>query len=153
MIWGKTLKNQIYISFLLLGSVILLSGCDSDSDNRGGSSGGSGSFVFAECAAGRTPGPVPCTLNIDPVCGLRDDGSSQYYDNDCLACADPGITGYWPGACMTVACTTPRPEACTREYVPVCGLLDDGTRQTMANGCEACANDRVVSYLAAECRG
>jgi hypothetical protein len=147
--YGTThLMPWMYHSFtLLLGLIILLSGCDSDDNSSGGITGGSGSYIFLACPTGRSPGPVPCTLEIDPVCGLHYDGSSRSYDNDCVACADLKVSGYWTGGCQTIVCTDPRPEACTREYVPVCGLFDNGKRRTMANACEACASERVVSYL------
>jgi len=134
-------------SFLLLALMLFLSGCSSGS----GSGGGSGSLEFAHCPEGRTAGPVPCTLDYDPVCGLRNNGTTEAYANECTACSDLAVNGYWKGDCITIACTEPRPDACTREYVPVCGQLNDGTLQTMANSCEACANDRVVSFLAGEC--
>ena len=138
----------MYRSFtLLLGLMILLSGCDSDSNSSGGTIGGNGSYVFLECSTERSPSPVPCTLEYDPVCGLRNDGSSRSYDNDCVACTDHKVNGFWAGDCQTIVCTDPRPVACTREYAPVCGLLDNGKLRTMANACEACSNQRVISYL------
>lgn len=132
---------------LFVGLIILMSGCDSNNNSSAGTTGGSGSYIFLECPAGRLSGPVPCTLEYDPVCGLRNDGSSRSYDNDCVACSDLNVNGYWAGECQTIVCAEPRPKACSREYAPVCGLLENGNLRTMANGCEACANDTVVSYL------
>lgn len=132
---------------LLLGLMIIMSGCDSGNNSSGGTTGGGGSYIFMECPAGRPSGPVPCTLEYDPVCGLSNDGSSRSYANDCAACSDSKVNGYWAGECQTIVCTDPRPKACSRDYVPVCGLLENGNLRTMANACEACANDRVVSYL------
>ncbi len=56
-----------------------------------------------------------------------------------------------------VACTEPRPEACTREYCPVCAERDNGVRcvttpcdsteqKTYSNGCTACSDPLVYSY-------
>ena len=45
----------------------------------------------------------------------------------------------------------PPPIACTREYNPVCGLQSNGTSRTYTNGCSACADSRVVSYLMGTC--
>jgi hypothetical protein len=42
------------------------------------------------------------------------------------------------------ACAEPRPQACTMEYIPVCGHRYDGEHKTYPNACSACA-DRDVS--------
>ena len=42
-------------------------------------------------------------------------------------------------------------EICTLEYAPVCGQTDDGSMQTYGNKCQACANEKVISYLQGEC--
>ena len=41
------------------------------------------------------------------------------------------------------ACAVPRPEACTMEYIPVCGHLYSGERKTYPNACSACADPDV----------
>lgn len=48
-------------------------------------------------------------------------------------------------------CEEPRPEICTADYDPVCGTLDDGSRQTFSNGCNACSNPRVKGFEAKAC--
>jgi len=50
-----------------------------------------------------------------------------------------------------VQCTEPRPQVCTMIYQPVCALKRDGTRQTYASGCTACADPNVTEYLPGEC--
>ncbi|MBD2859846.1 hypothetical protein IB286_12605 [Spongiibacter sp. KMU-158] len=61
-----------------------------------------------------------------------------------------------------VSCESPRPQICTREYRPVCGHVDTGTRcitapcdsarhQTYGNGCSACADDKVIGYEFGTC--
>jgi|CXWL01.1.fsa_nt_gi cytochrome c5 len=50
-----------------------------------------------------------------------------------------------------VVCTEPRPQGCTREYLPVCGTRRDGTRQTYGNRCTACADANVVNHIPGPC--
>jgi hypothetical protein len=62
-----------------------------------------------------------------------------------------------------VACGPRRPEICTQEYVPVCGLRAtglecvtkpcDGTfeRVTRSNRCTACADTEVVGWIPGAC--
>ncbi len=48
-------------------------------------------------------------------------------------------------------CTDPRPEICTQNYAPVCGVHKDGSRKTYSNGCSACSNPDVVGALPEAC--
>ncbi|MBN2459286.1 DUF333 domain-containing protein [Candidatus Woesearchaeota archaeon] len=55
-------------------------------------------------------------------------------------------------------CTEPRPEACTKEYMPVCGWFDSSIQclaypcaQTYGNKCTACADEKVVYWTEGEC--
>ncbi len=48
-------------------------------------------------------------------------------------------------------CTGQRPQACTREYRPVCGTDVRGASRTYGNACEACANKQVVSHRLGAC--
>jgi hypothetical protein len=41
------------------------------------------------------------------------------------------------------SCAEPRLQACTREYIPVCGHLYNGERKTYPNACTACADSEV----------
>ncbi len=50
-----------------------------------------------------------------------------------------------------IVCKAPRPEMCTREYRPVCGLFADGTFKTFGNACTACSNENVVRYIPGPC--
>ena len=48
-------------------------------------------------------------------------------------------------------CADPRPQMCTREYRPACGLRRDGSRKTYGNACSACSDPDVVSQAAGAC--
>ena len=49
-------------------------------------------------------------------------------------------------------CTEPRPQVCTMDYQPVCGIQADGTTQTYSNGCSACSDLKIIGYNEGECR-
>lgn len=63
------------------------------------------------------------------------------------------------GKLQAIYCTDPRPQACTKEYMPVCGQVQiqcitepcDPIMQTFANKCEACANSLTISYTEGAC--
>ena len=48
-------------------------------------------------------------------------------------------------------CADPRPQMCTREYRPACGVQRGGSRKTYGNACSACADPDVVSQEAGAC--
>jgi tetratricopeptide (TPR) repeat protein len=48
-------------------------------------------------------------------------------------------------------CADPRPQMCTRDYRPACGLHRDGTRKTYGNACSACSNADVLTQSAGAC--
>ena len=50
-----------------------------------------------------------------------------------------------------IACTDPRPEMCTQDYSPACGLLEYGDKKTYSNACTACSDSDVVSYKPGRC--
>lgn len=61
-----------------------------------------------------------------------------------------------------VVCTAPRPQACTRQYDPVCATRDTGIRcvttpcpsteqKTMGNACSACSDPKTYSWVKGEC--
>ncbi len=49
------------------------------------------------------------------------------------------------------SCAEPRPQACTREYIPVCGHLYNGERKTYSNACSACADPSVSGRRPGAC--
>lgn len=48
-------------------------------------------------------------------------------------------------------CADPRPQTCTRDYRPACGLRRDGTHMTYGNACTACSDPQVVTQAAGAC--
>ncbi len=49
------------------------------------------------------------------------------------------------------SCEEPRPEVCTREYVPVCAIKRDNSTGLYANACSACSNSEVIGYNEGAC--
>ena len=77
----------------------------------------------------------------------------------CFACSTPQARPVNP---LTVECTDPRPQICTMDFTPVCATKDNRVRcvttpcqstetKTYSNGCSACANPAVMSYIPGEC--
>ena len=52
-------------------------------------------------------------------------------------------------------CPERRPEICTQEYRPVCATLESKSstvgQKTYSNGCTACADPKVLSYIDGAC--
>ena len=48
-------------------------------------------------------------------------------------------------------CADPRPALCTMDYRPVCGTLGDASVKTYSNGCSACGDLNVASWIEGEC--
>ena len=48
-------------------------------------------------------------------------------------------------------CKDPRPQMCTMDYRPVCGAMTGGEKKTYSNGCSACSDLSVLSYVPGEC--
>ncbi len=71
------------------------------------------------------------------------------------------MLGFLVSACATdstavnteksTACPAERPMMCTMDYTPVCGLRGDTQTKTYSNGCTACADPEVISYLPGAC--
>jgi hypothetical protein len=52
---------------------------------------------------------------------------------------------------VVFVCEEPRPQVCTMDYRPVCGNLSDGGVKTYSNGCGACGDAKVISWVEGEC--
>ncbi|MBW2291700.1 MAG: hypothetical protein JRG89_17085 [Deltaproteobacteria bacterium] len=48
-------------------------------------------------------------------------------------------------------CEEPRSPVCTRDYRPVCAELRGVETKTYSNGCTACSDSEVVSYVEGAC--
>lgn len=77
-------------------------------------------------------GPVPTAAMLGAIVLLL------------AGCASQGDTG-------VVACPETRPQVCTLEYAPTCGVNAAGQRQEFASPCNACATEGIVGYLSGPC--
>ncbi|MEM9257711.1 MAG: hypothetical protein AAGA91_19905 [Pseudomonadota bacterium] len=48
-------------------------------------------------------------------------------------------------------CGEPRPQVCTMQYEPTCGILVEGGREDYSSPCNACAHDTVAAYEPGPC--
>ena len=48
-------------------------------------------------------------------------------------------------------CPETRPQVCTMEYNPTCGILVSGERKDYSSPCNACADDQVAATLTGAC--
>ena len=78
------------------------------------------------------------------------------------AIADPQYEPAARSGADVSVCAEPRPQACTREYRPVCADRDTGVRcvttpcpsmerVTYPNACSACADPKVVTHTPGPC--
>lgn len=82
-----------------------------------------------------TPAPLLASLAIAILLG---------------ACASTDADKKMPAADATI-CQDPRPQVCTMDYRPVCGTQKDGSVKTYSNGCGACADIEVISWVENAC--
>ncbi len=52
---------------------------------------------------------------------------------------------------VLVACVEPRPQLCTMQYDPVCGLTADNQNKTYSNACSACSDASVSGHSPGTC--
>lgn len=79
--------NKLLILTLTLFAASCYAGCDTNSDNK---------ILDTTCLE---PRPEVCTMEHDPVCGYKSDGTSKTYTNRCSACTEKEIIGYKNGEC------------------------------------------------------
>ena len=73
-----------------------------------------------------------------------------------LLCAGCTLNSGTPESALTLPegaqiCPEQRPEVCTMEYMPVCGVYPDQRAKTFSSGCRACADAEVVYWLSDAC--
>ncbi len=61
------------------------------------------------------------------------------------------LAGGVPDGKELTTCPEPRPQACTRDYRPVCAQLSNDTFKTYPNGCTACTDTAVTGYRSEAC--
>ncbi len=66
-------------------------------------------------------------------------------------CASGNTAKKVPGVAGGTNCEDPRPQICTMDYRPVCGAFNDGSTRTYSNGCGACADVNVTSWVENGC--
>ena len=66
------------------------------------------------------------------------------------ACAAADVPSQQQKMAMT-QCKDPRPQICTMDYSPVCGISQDGSKKTYSNGCGACSDPKVMEYSQGVC--
>ncbi len=72
--------------------------------------------------------------------------------NTAIACAQ-AISVEAPVSSQTVlvACEEPRPQVCTMQFDPVCGLTDSNQYKTYSNACSACSDASVSGHSPGAC--
>jgi putative hemolysin len=77
---------------------------------------------FIKCPEPRAQPPVACTMDYNPVCGVKDTGvrcvrapcpmasENVTFGNACGACADPKVYGYYAGPCYETKPVEPTPQ-------------------------------------------
>ena len=80
----------------------------------------------------------------------------------CSACSTNKLNETVKSTETVIQCKAPRPNICTREYMPVCAIKFIGINcmtapcpsteeQTYATGCTACADEKVIHYSTGAC--
>jgi hypothetical protein len=52
---------------------------------------------------------------------------------------------------VLIVCEDPRPQMCTMQYDPVCGVTGGSQRKTYSNACSACSDAKVSGYSSGTC--
>lgn len=69
----------------------------------------------------------------------------------CATDGKPGDAEATKAAPASFNCSEPRPQVCTMIYAPVCAEYDDGSSETLASACNACAVATVTAYAKGPC--
>lgn len=102
------------------------------------------------------PFPFPNKRPKQPIVIIKSDTFPRYPINY----GSPGFYYYYPTTQVNyglnenkkiTVCSANRPEFCTTEYRPVCGIYDNGLKGNFSNGCNACATPGVQYHEQGEC--
>jgi len=56
-----------------------------------------------------------------------------------------------PSQTVMIACEEPRPQVCTMQFDPVCGLTVNNQYKTYSNACSACSDASVPGHSPGAC--
>jgi len=48
-------------------------------------------------------------------------------------------------------CPDLRPQMCTMDFKPVCGVFSEGTTKTFSNACTACSDKNILGFQEGKC--
>ncbi len=69
-----------------------------------------------------------------------------------VACAQsPAVEETVSSRPVLIACEEPRPQLCTMQYDPVCGLTANNQYKTYSNACSACSDASVTGHSPGAC--
>lgn len=110
-----------------------------------------------DMSTGTAEDPIACTMQYAPVCGAVQvecvrapcPPIKETFGNACMLSANKRATFLYEGECRAEEPTPTK--ACTKEYMPMCGVTIAGTTQTFGNKCTLEADNATLLY-AGECK-
>jgi hypothetical protein len=165
--------KYVYLVALLMVSLLVVSGCSKSnittdpvactmdakicSDGTAVGRNGSNNCEFDACSDEKIyvgKSPEQCQV-IKFMCA---EGKQYFSDNKGCGCEPIPNETATTGKLQAIDCVE-RTQACTREYMPVCGQVQvqcirapcPPVMQTFSNKCEACANSLTISYTQGAC--
>ena len=158
--------KYVYLSLILLLTILTVSGCSKTntelmctqeakicSDGSAVGRNGSNNCEFNACPADK----IYIGENLEKCKVIKfacTENRQAFFDDKGCGCKVINTAG----KLKAIDCTE-RTQACTREYMPVCGQVQvqcirapcPPIMQTFSNKCEACANSLTISYTEGAC--